>query len=93
MRKIKMDCFIDGCDATFCCTFDYHKEQKEVRYYADGSGEPGWPAYVEITGCKVGGEDILSVLSDGVIESLQQYAIQNYEPEFMEFNNGELRCE
>lgn len=37
--------------------FDYQPEEKEVRYYSDGSGYPGCPAEYQIKAIEYKGED------------------------------------
>jgi hypothetical protein len=51
-----------------------------VMYYPDMSGHPGSPPSVEIYGVFAGSEtEILDLLSDSVIDTIQEAILESYE--------------
>jgi hypothetical protein len=76
MKTIQLE--IDGVwvDAHY----DYSEGEAEVTYYPDGSGSPGSPARVDLYKVTAGGkEDIMPVLSDYVIEDIEEQIHKVYE--------------
>lgn len=60
--------------------FDYQPEEPMVMYYKDGSGDPGCPSSVTITGIKIVRIDVYELLEDQ-IEAIELELIQEYEQE------------
>lgn len=58
----------------------YDKGEDMVMYYPDLSGHPGSPPSVEIEGVYVDGEtDIYELLSESVIDTIQEIILESYE--------------
>lgn len=51
--------------------FDYAPEEKEVRYYSDGSGYPGCPEEFQITKVEYNGVDITDLFDEDDFESME----------------------
>ena len=56
--------------------YDYQPEEKEVRYYSDGSGYPGCPEELEINQIIFNGRDITRLIDDQ-IDELEIYMLEN----------------
>ena len=66
----------------FDVSFDFQPEEKEVRYYSDGSGYPGCSAEIEITNIEYEGEDWNDYLSDKaekILEETLWYILEHHE--------------
>ena len=69
---------IDGI--TLSVDYYYDKGEPMVMYYPDMSGHPGSPPSVEIYGVYADGEtDIYELLSDRVIDTIQETILGFYE--------------
>ena len=52
----------------FDVEYYYHPGEPQIRYFADGSGQQGEPAYVEITSIGFKGADFTEILERDVEE-------------------------
>ena len=58
--------------------YDYQPEEKEVRYYSDGSGYPGCAASLEICNVWHEGVDITAFFEEaGLIYQLEEQVMKN----------------
>ena len=58
--------------------FDYQPEEKQVRYYPDGSGYPGCDAKVEISNIYFKGDDVTSFFEEsGLIYRIEEQLLNN----------------
>lgn len=55
---------INYCGVDFEVQYDYYPEEKEVRYYADGSGYPGCPESFEFISITIGGVDVMELCEE-----------------------------
>lgn len=57
--------------------FDYQPEEKEVRYYSDGSGYPGCPESIEINYIGHKGEDIYELLTKETLGRIEDKVFEH----------------
>ena len=81
MKKSKyysMDIEVDG--VWLEAHYDYTEGEDSVPYYPDGSGYPGSPPRVDLYKVTAGGkEDLIPVLADYVLESIEEEIHKVYE--------------
>jgi len=65
---LKADIEYEGRDLEI--EFDYQPEEKEVRYYSDGSGYPGCPEEYTIYSVKLNGREVIKHVNLERIEEL-----------------------
>ena len=56
--------------------YDYQPEEKEVRYYSDGSGYPGCPESLDITAIYLNGTNVTELLEDQldkIYDAMEEY--------------------
>ena len=75
-NKIKLN--IRSID--FDVTFDYQPEEKEVRYYSDGSGYPGCPASITYIHIEFQGVDF-DEFFENEIGKVEELIWQSFEDE------------
>jgi hypothetical protein len=57
----------------------YEEGEPTVWYYPDGSGHPGTPSGFEIITVRVNGAEIINLLSDEIIEELEEHLVNKIE--------------
>ena len=72
---------IDYDNVTFNIEYEFYPAEKEVTYYSDMSGLPSSGADVEIHSIKICEFDVYDVLSQSVIDSLEDLIIEHHENE------------
>ena len=61
--------------------YDYTAEEAMVYNYGDGSGYPGYPASVDIYNVYVNGVDITDLVSDSVLEEIEEQLLNYHSDE------------
>ena len=75
------DIKINFNEVEFDVYYDYTPGEKEVLYYSDGSGHPGCPETIDVTGVELCGIDWYDYLTPKALEEIEQ-AVWDYREEY-----------